>query len=284
MPAPHEITPVQLSRLIGAPDAPALLDVRLAENFDDDPRLLPGASRAAFDAMERQAPGLAGRKVVVVCQRGRKLSQGAAATLRLCGVAAECLEGGHVAWREAGLPLVDTRALPPADAGGRTLWVTRHRPKIDRIACPWLIRRFVDRRARFLFVPPLDVLDVAERFGATPFDVEDVRFSHRGAFCSFDTMIAEFGLAHAPLDRLAAIVRGADTNRHDLAPEAAGLLAVSLGLSRMHRDDLAQLDAGMIIYDALYRWARDATDEGHDWPSASTARTAGAAPTGATRR
>ena len=112
--------------------------------------------------------------------------------------------------------------------------------------------------------------NVAERFNATPFDIEGVFWSHRAETCTFDTMIEEFGIRHDALTRLAVIVRGADTNRHDLAPEAAGLLAASLGLSRMFRDDLQQLDAGMLLYDAFYRWARDATNEGHDWPAAST--------------
>ena len=127
----------------------------------------------------------------------------------------------------------------------------------------------------FLFVAPSEVAAVAERFGATPFDIEGVFWSHRGELCTFDVMLEEFGAAHAgaatgwPL-----IVRGADTARPDLAPEAAGLLAASLGLSRMHRDDLAQLDAGMALYDAFYRWCRDATDETHNWPR-RPARTSG---------
>jgi hypothetical protein len=145
--------------------------------------------------------------------------------------------------------------------------VTRSRPKIDRIACPWLIRRFADPAAVFLFVSPSEVQAVAERFAATPFDVEGVFWSHRGDRCSFDTMIEEFGLTTEPLLRLATMVRGADTARLDLAPEAPGLLAASLGLSRMYPDDLAQLEAGLALYDAFYRWCRDATDETHNWPS-----------------
>jgi hypothetical protein len=141
------------------------------------------------------------------------------------------------------------------------------RPKIDRIACPWLIRRFIDPAAVFLFVAPAEVEAVAERFGATPFDVEDVFWSHRGETCTFDTMLSEFGLETEPLLRLAAIVRGADTARLDLAPESAGLLAASLGLSRMYADDLEQLEAGLLLYDAFYRWARDATGEIHNWPN-----------------
>jgi len=119
----------------------------------------------------------------------------------------------------------------------------------------------------FLFVAPSEVAAVADRFGASPFDIEGVFWSHRGELCTFDVMVEEFGLASEPLARLATIVRGADTARPDLAPEAAGLLAASLGLSRMYRQDLAQLDAAMSLYDAFYRWARDATAETHNWPA-----------------
>ncbi|WP_419912168.1 chromate resistance protein ChrB domain-containing protein [Hoeflea sp.] len=270
MPSPTEITVSQLSRLVGTSDAPAIVDVSLDEAFDADPRLIPSSKRHPFDQIESLAPEFAGKRVVVYCHKGLKLSQGAAAVLRDLGIVAETLQGGFVAWRDAELPLVPVQKLPQATEKGRTVWVTRHRPKIDRIACPWLIRRFVDPQAQFLFVSPSEVLAVAEKFNATPFDTEDVFWSHRGEKCTFDTMIEEFSLSTEPLERLATIVRGADTNRHDLAPEAAGLLAASLGLSRMYRDDLEQLRAGMLLYDAFYRWCRDATDEGHDWPAAST--------------
>jgi rhodanese-related sulfurtransferase len=262
MPVPNQITPSQLSRLIGLPDAPAVIDVRVPEDAAADPRRIPTAIALRHDNVETLVPRIVGGRAVVVCRRGLKLSEGAAALLRLHGVQAEVLEGGHLAWAEAGLPLTPVSALP----GGR-LWVTRHRPKIDRIACPWLIRRFVDPAARFLFVAPSEVQAVADRFGAIPFDIEGVPFSHRGERCSFDAMIEDFALSTPALDRLALVVRAADTDRHDLAPQAAGLLAVSVGLSRMHRDDLAQLEAGMGLYDALYRWARDGFDEGHDWPA-----------------
>lgn len=269
MPSPTEITVQQLARLIGTPDAPVLVDVSIDDDFAADPRLVPGAFRHPFDRIADLAPRLAGQRVVVICRKGRKLSHGAAALLRSHGVAAEALEGGNSGWRDAGRPLVPFKVIPAPAADGATLWVTRHRPKIDRIACPWLIRRFVDPVARFMFVPPAHVGDIAERFDATPFDVEDAFWSHRGDRCTFDTMVEEFALSTEPLERLAGIVRGADTDRHDLAPQCAGLLAVSLGLSRQYRDDLAQLEAGMAIYDAFYRWCRDATDEGHDWPAAS---------------
>ena len=266
MPAPNEITVSQLARLIGTPAAPVVVDLRTDEDFAADPELIPTASRHPHDAVAELAPRLDGEAAVVYCQKGRKLSQGAMAILRDRGIRAEVLEGGHFAWRDAGEMRVPAASLPLRDADGSTVWVTRHRPKIDRLACPWLIRRFVDPAARFLFVPPADVLAVADKFAATPFDVEEVFWSHRGERCTFDTMLEEFSLNSAPLAQLATIVRGADTNRHELAPQAAGLLAASLGLSRMYRDDLAQLDAGMLLYDAFYRWARDASDEQHDWP------------------
>ena len=168
------------------------------------------------------------------------------------------------AWANARQPLVPDAAFPPRDASGRTVWVTRARPKVARIACPWLLRRFIAPAAVFLFVAPSEVTAVAERVGATPFDVEGVPFSHRGDQCSFDALIAEFALTTRPLKRLAAMVRGADTAPPELAAEAPGLLAASLGLSRMFPDDLEQLNASMTLYDALYRWCRDATDETHD--------------------
>lgn len=264
----NEISTAALTRLIGTPDCPVLLDVRLDADFDADPYLIPGARRKPFDAVGDLVESLRGKQAVVYCQKGLKISQGAAALLRQGGVRAEVLEGGQFAWKDAGLPQVRAERMPAPDRDGHTLWVTRHRPKIDRIACPWLIRRFIDPQAQFLFVSASQVQNVAERFRATPFDIEDVFWSHRGAACTFDTMVEEFGIRTDALDLLAKIVRGADTNRHDLAPETAGLLAASLGLSRMFRDDLEQLEAGMLLYDAFYRWARDATNEGHDWPAA----------------
>lgn len=276
MPAPNLISPEKLARLIGVPHGPLVIDVRTDEDFAADPRLIPAAIRRAHGDVADWAGRFAGRQTVVLCHQGRKLSEGVAAWLRRAGAASsQVLAGGHVAWAQAGLPLVPVAKLPPRDAQGRTVWVTRARPKVDRIACPWLIRRFVDPDAVFLFVTPAEVAGVAEKFGGAPFDIEDVFWSHRGERCTFDVMIEEFDLRVGALERLAAIVRGADTGRLDLAPEAAGLLAASLGLSRMFSDDLAQLDAGMTLYDALYRWARDATDETHGWPSGKPAGTSG---------
>ncbi len=266
MSSPTEITVSQLSRLIGLPASPRIIDVRDADDFNSDPRLIPGSHRRDY----RTAPQWTGdvsQFAVIICQKGKKLSQGAAAWLRTYGADAQSLEGGFEAWRDAGQMLLTTAKLPKYK-DGKTVWVTRARPKIDRIACPWLIRRFVDPGAVFLFVAPSEVMAVAERFDATPFDIDDVFWSHRGETCTFDTMIAEFKLASKPLQHLARIVRAADTATLDQAPEAAGLLAASLGYSRMFKDDLAQLDAAMSLYDALFRWCRDATEETHNWPSA----------------
>ncbi len=271
MPAPDEITVAQLSRLLGLPDAPCVIDVRIPEDKAADQRCIPTATWRNWREVASWGAAFRGRRVVVSCQRGLKLSQGVAAWLRHLGVAAETLEGGHEAWVAAKAPLVVPAHLPGRDAEGRTLWVTRQRPKVDRIACPWLIRRFIDPSAVFLFVAPGEVADVADRFGATPFDIEGVFWSHRGALCTFDVMLAEFGLQTEALGKLATIIRGADTARLELAPESAGLLAASLGLSRMYRDDLAQLEAGLALYDAFYRWCRDATAEAHNWPAGRSA-------------
>jgi rhodanese-related sulfurtransferase len=263
-----QISVQNLFRRLGAPDTPVIIDVRVPEDLAADPRRIPGSILRDYRTVAEWGAAFAGRQVVVSCQKGLKLSQGVAALLEHFGARAEVLEGGMVAWREAGLPLLVTTHVPEKTYRGATLWVTRQRPKVDRIACPWLIRRFVDPDAVFMFVEPRQVTAVAERFNAAPFDIEDVFWTHRGPLCTFDTMLDEFGLRFGALDHLSRIIRGADTADPTLAPEAAGLLAVSLGLSRLCRDDLQQLDSGMLIYDALYRWCRDATGETHTWPAA----------------
>ena len=144
-------------------------------------------------------------------------------------------------------------------------WITRSRPKIDRIACPWLIQRFIDQDAEFLFVPADQVIAKSEELGAIPFDVEGVELSHDGPLCSFDAILRKYAIDDPALHEIAVIVRGADTERLDLAPQAAGLLAISLGLSRNFADDHQQLAQGMVIYDALYSWARYVRTERHTW-------------------
>jgi len=145
-------------------------------------------------------------------------------------------------------------------------WVTRERPKIDRIACPWLIKRFIDQDPEFLYVPPAQVLEVARSTGAVPYDIPDVELSHVGELCSFDAFLNKYGLNDPALQHLARIVRGADTSRHDLTAQSGGLFAISLGLSANFPDDHEMLDHGMVIYDALFRWCRDLQSETHNWP------------------
>ena len=163
--------------------------------------------------------------------------------MRNDGLDAQTLEGGFEAWKAGGQLLVRTDKLPPRDERGRTVWVTRARPKVDRIACPWLIRRFIDPKAVFLFVAPSEVLPVAERFQATPFDIDGVFWSHRGETCTFDTMLEEFRLKSPPLQQLALIVRGADTAGPRPCAAVSGSAGGVARLSRMYRDDLAQLEA-----------------------------------------
>lgn len=148
-------------------------------------------------------------------------------------------------------------------------WITRERPKIDRIACPWLIARFIDTAAEFLYVPAHDVLRVAEETGATPYDVPGVELTHIGELCSFDAFLAKYQLNTPALQQLAQIVRGADTSRLDLTPQSAGLYAISLGLSQTFSDDHEMLGHGMVMYDALYAWCERGQSEVHDWPPQS---------------
>ncbi len=263
MPSPTEITVVQLSRLVGLPGAPGLVDVRTEQEFESDPRVIPTAQRHTSIGVEGWCTRYAGNPIVVVCRNGGTPSQTVGARLRHEGYEAQTLEGGYDTWRELRQPLIQASRIPQRDDQGRTIWVTRARPKVVRVACPWLIRRFIDPGAVVLFVPPSEVAGVAEHAKATPFDVDRAFWSDRGEKTTFDVMVDEFGLDNEPLLRVARIVRGADTGRLDLTPQSAGLLATCLGFSRMYRDDLAQLSAAMAQFDALYRWSRDAVDERH---------------------
>ena len=228
MPSINSISMIRLSRLIGMPGCPALFDVRIQGDFTADRRLIPGAVRRDHAHVSDWARDQAGRPAVVFCQHGHQLSQGVAAWLRHEGAVAEVLEGGFEAWAKAGLPLVPEAKLPPRDAQGRIVWVTRSRPKVDRIACPWLVRRFVDPFAVILFVAPSEVAAVAERFGGVPFDIEGVFWTHRGERCTFDTIIEELGLSTEPLQKLAAIVRG----RYRTARSCARGVGTPGGLAR----------------------------------------------------
>jgi rhodanese-related sulfurtransferase len=264
------MSPQELWSSIGTAQAPQLIDVRRRDAYNAAPGLLPIAQwRNAAEVAQWSAALDRQRPAVIACREGHQLSQAAAAQLRAAGVDARVLEGGYAGWIAAGLPLVEKAALDRLAPARPSLWVTRRRPKIDRVACPWLIRRFLDADARILFVDPPQVLGVAKESGALPFDIEGIELSHDGPTCTFDTMLTLFGLAGEPsLARLAVIVRGADTARPDLAPEAAGLHAVSLGLSALAGDDdHGMLRHGFMIYDALFAWLRLAASERHNWPA-----------------
>jgi len=267
------ISPETLIPLVGGADAPVIVDVRRRPVYDADDRVLPTAiwrDLPAVDAWRAELP--TGVPVVVYCAHGHQVGQVTASRLRLAGVDARYLAGGIDNWRNAGGPLVAKRldwCDPAAPRASR--WVTRERPKVDRIACPWFIRRFVDRRAEFHYVEAEWVRDAADDLGAVPFDIPEVELTHIGATCSFDTLIAAYGVTDPALHRVATIVRGADTARPELAPEAAGLLALSLGVSASTIDDQEALRRGMALYDALYSWARFAAAETHNWPAATVA-------------
>jgi hypothetical protein len=184
------------------------------------------------------------------------------------GFPAFFLEGGLQAWTKAGHATTKIRAEFNVPGGSR--WVTRERPKIDRLACPWLVRRFIDPDATFFYTPAHRVRNEAESLGAQPYDIADVTFSHRGPRCSFDAFLDEFDLHDPAIDRLANIVRAADTGELSQSPEAPGLLAISLGLSANFSDDLLLLEHAMPIYDALYTWCKKAHTETHSWPKKPT--------------
>jgi rhodanese-related sulfurtransferase len=247
----HSISPNDLYKRLGTASAPLLIDVRRRQAFDTDQLLIIGAARRLPDDVEKWRDALpAGRPVVAYCVHGHEVSQNVASALRSAGRIASYLEGGIAGWQERKLP---TRRKRDAS---ENKWVTREHPKIDRIACPWLISRFINPEAEFIYVPAAEVAKVAADVGGTPYDIQDVQFGHVGNHCSFDAIIDAYGIADPALDRLATIVRGADTSRPDLTPQCEGLLAISYGLSANFPDDHEMLKHGMVMYDALYTWCR----------------------------
>ncbi|MEO8391312.1 chromate resistance protein ChrB domain-containing protein [Polaromonas sp.] len=272
-------SPQELAARVGRADAPLLLDVRRKGKFLESPHLLAAARRCAPEDVAAFAASQSPREVVVYCVYGHNVSADATATLRAAGWNAYALAGGieggedgvdapqDIAQWRARRPLILTKRSDWGVTGEQpSRWITRERPKIDRIACPWLVRRFIDPRAEFLYVPAPQVLDEAKRLGAVAYDIPGAPVSHEGELCSFDTLLKAFELVDSALNVLARIVRGADTDRLELAPQSAGLLAFSLGLSRLHAyDDHAMLEAAMPLYDALYAWCRDAQGEPHSW-------------------
>ena len=265
------ISPQDLISRVGTRDCPIIFDVRRAEVFAEAPDLLPTAKwRDHLRAQDWGAALPPDRDIVVYCVHGHNVSHGAAALLRAAGRRVRTLDGGIEGYRDAGGLVLRKDAIPKRAEATSSRWITRERPKIDRIACPWFIRRFIDREAEIHYVPAEWVSDIADEFDAVAFDIPDVLFSHVGEKCSFDAFLDHSGISDPALQRLATIIRGADTGRLDLAPEAAGLLAASLGLSATWRDDLAMMDQSFVLYDALLGWCRHAADESHGWPPAPT--------------
>ncbi len=273
------ISPQQLAARIGRADAPLLLDVRREAKFAESAQRLAGALRCPPEQIGAFARNQSPREVVVYCVYGHNVSADAVTELRAAGWDAHALAGGIeggedgvdspgdiAAWRADPLPRVRKRPDWGVTGEAPSQWVTRAKPKIDRIACPWLIRRFIDPQAVFHYVPTAQVFDEAKRLNAVAYDIPDAPITHEWERCSFDALLRAFDLQEPALDLLATIVRGADTARPELAPQAAGLLAVSLGLSRLHADDdHGMLEAAMPVYDALYEWCRSARDETHNW-------------------
>ena len=274
----HQISPDDLFARIGSTTAPLLLDVRREGIFAGSPRMLAGAIRCAPENVAAFAKSQTPREVLVYCVYGHNVSADAAALLRTAGWPAYQLAGGMrggedgvdraddiTRWRMQPLPTMAKRADWGVTGEQASRWVTRARPKIDRIACPWLIRRFVDPRAEFFYVPTALVFDEAKRLNAVAYDIPGAPVTHVGELCSFDALLAGFELSTPGLDKLARIVRGADTDCLSLAPQSAGLLALSLGLSQLHLDDHTMLEAAMPMYDALYAWCSATQDEPHNW-------------------
>jgi rhodanese-related sulfurtransferase len=258
----RSISPQDLYARLGSDAAPIIVDVRRDVDFATAATLVADAFHRSPDNVELWQTDLPnGRQVVTYCLHGREVSQGVAAALRLMGVEANFLEGGIANWTDHKLPTHRNIGATPGK------WVTREHPKIDRIACPWLIRRFIDFNAEFIYVPKDHVLAVAKQLGGIPYDIDGVEFTHEGECCSFDTILRIYEIEDPALDHLATIVRGADTSRHDLSPQCGGLFAISLGLSANFPDDHEMLKHGMVIYDALYTWCRSLQAETHNWPA-----------------
>lgn len=258
----HSISPHDLYAQLGSEAAPIIVDVRRDADFVGADTLLADAFHCSPDDVGTWRANLpSGRQVVAYCVHGEQVSQAVTAALRNMGVEANFLEGGIADWAKQGLPTRRNIGASPSK------WVTREHPKIDRIACPWLIRRFIDPNADFIYVPKDQVLAVAQQRGGIPYDIDGVEFTHEGERCSFDTILRIYEIKDPALDQLATIVRGADTSRHDLSPQCGGLFAISLGLSANFPDDHEMLKHGMVIYDAPYTCCRSLQAETHNWPA-----------------
>jgi rhodanese-related sulfurtransferase len=245
------ISSQELYQRLGSASAPVLLDVRREDAFTADEAMIIGAVHRSPETVGRWQFVLPKNSdVIVYCVHGHESSQVVAHALQKAGTKTAYLEGGIADWKARHLP---TRRKRDAS---ENIWVTREHPKIDRIACPWLISRFVNPEADFIYVRATDVAKIASEIGGTPYDIKGVEFGHVSERCSFDAIMRAYDIHDRPLEHLAAIVRGADTSRPDLTPQCEGLLAISYGLSANFPDDHEMLKHGLVMYDALYAWCR----------------------------
>jgi rhodanese-related sulfurtransferase len=245
------IATTDLFACLGKASAPILVDVRRQDEFEANDRLIIGASRYAPEQVDSWSRALSSsRSVVAYCSHGGEVSQRVATALRNAGMKATYLEGGLSAWSQKDLP---TRKRLSA---GEKNWITREHPKIDRIACPWLVSRFINPNAEFIYVPLDKVVSTAKELDAVPYDITGTEFGHVDDRCSFDAIVRIFDIMDPALDDVATVVRGADTSRRNLAPQCEGLYAISFGLSANFPDDHEMLRHGLVIYDALYTWCR----------------------------
>lgn len=262
------VSSARLYEQLGIRDTLSILDIRGRDECIRSGKYIPGAILTGPNQIENCYPLLLqSQPVLVYCSRGEGNSQKASAKLVKAGFDSHYLQNGFQGWLASGFVSTKVRSDLNTPFGSR--WITRERPKIDRIACPWLIRRFIDPSASFFYAPAHRVRRQATSLQAQAFDVADVIFTHHGTHCSFDAFLNEFDLKDPALSKLAMIVRASDTGELQLSEEAPGLLALSLGLSAIIKDDIVLLEQGMIIYDALYAWCKKLTDKKHFWPQAT---------------
>lgn len=268
MRTPFFTNPAHVYSLLLSQNPPIVVDVRRADLIAASGRLIPTSRIGDHADGSHLSKSLdPERPIIVSCLHGHNRSQRVVGHLRASGFDATVLAGGFEAWVDAGLPTIASTVSGLNFGEGPTTWVTRRHPKIDRVACPWLVRRYIDPQAVFLFVEPDQVLAVAEAEKALAFDIPGAPLEHDGPLCTFDTMLTAFGLDQdAELMALAGIVRAADTGVFGDQPEAAGLLAMSLGASARHGDDdHAMIAEAGLFYDNLLAWIQHARNERHHW-------------------
>ena len=252
MPLEHSISTEQLSTLIGTADCPTLVDLRIDEDFAADPGLIPTSFRRNFPEAHEWASELPDRPIVLICHKGLKISQGVAALLRCRGHTAAHLIGGKVAWVEENRMTIPADRLPGRVVQEPSRWVTSFEPGVDAIACAWLIRRFIDPQAQFLFVDADQVAAVEDRFSAIAFAAQDGGEAYR----SFGSLLRTFTLSSSALDYVERTIARPEDGDGEIVPESAGIRAAITGAAESRATDLGRLEAGIMVIDAFYAWCR----------------------------